>query len=115
MSKHNYSQYSKNKQNYTKHEPAKSDEFVTTVEAPENALEVKMEHVPVAEPVVINEVPKAEVKACITGIVANCAKLNVRSKPAVDADVVAVLDSNSEVEIDKSRSTSEWYKVCTAN
>lgn len=115
MSNHNYSQYSNNKKkkNYSK---PKEETFVqvdvaeneivpdvvTSVAAPVEPVEVKM------------EAPKAEVKTAITGIVAGCSKLNVRSKPAIDADVLVVLDVNSEVAIDPARSTNEWVKVTTA-
>ena len=115
MSNHNYSQYSSNKKkkNYNK---LKEETFVqvdvaeneivpdvvTTVAVPVEPVEVKM------------EAPKAEVKAPVTGIVAGCSKLNVRSKPAIDADILAVLEVNSEVVIDPTRSTNEWVKVTTA-
>ena len=115
MSNHNYSQYSSNKKkkNYNK---LKEETFVqvdvaeneivpdvvTTVAVPVEPVEVKM------------EVPKAEVKTPVTGIVAGCSKLNVRSKPAIDADILVVLEVNSEVVIDPTRSTNEWVKVTTA-
>lgn len=115
MSNHNYSQYSSNKKkkNYNK---LKEETFVqvdvaeneivpdvvTTVVAPVEPVEVKM------------EAPKDEVKTPVTGIVAGCSKLNVRSKPAIDADILVVLEVNSEIVIDPARSTNEWVKVTTA-
>ena len=50
----------------------------------------------------------------VAGIVANCAKLNVREEPDLDAKIVCVLDVMSEIEIDVAKSTDEWFKVCTA-
>lgn len=51
----------------------------------------------------------------IKGTVTNCAKLNIRVKPAIDADIVCVLDNESEVEIDIARSTSDWFKIYTTS
>lgn len=117
MSNHNYSQYSnkKNKKNYNKSHVEESveqfsvveneavNEVVTTVAAPVEPAEVKM------------EAPKAEVVDTIAGTVANCSKLNVRSKPAVDADILVVLEANTEVKVDRSRSTNEWLRITTAS
>lgn len=121
MSNHNYSQYSNNKKkkNYNEFKTAKfaeqmsvADEVdiietITTVEAPVEPMEVKMvvEHSEIA--------PKVE--ASVTGVVVGCAKLNVRSKPAVDADVLTILDVSAEIVIDPARSTNEWVKVTTAS
>lgn len=124
MSKHNYSQYSKKSNNSNIETAAQAANENTNVkphvdeiiiddvavseivmsEVVESPIEVKMEPV-VAEPVA----PKS-----VIGTVFNCSKLNVRTKPIADADVVCVIDSNSEVEIDMSRSTKEWFKICTA-
>lgn len=115
MSKHNYSQYSK-----------KNDEVKPIVEAPvidinavsfdDNTIdieseEIKMESAPKVEPKVES---KPESAKPVVGVVFNCGKLNVRTNPASDADIVCVLDVNSEVKLDMSRSTKEWFKICTA-
>lgn len=57
----------------------------------------------------IVEVPKA-----ITGIVVDCAKLNVRKLPFTSADVRCVIKMGDKVVIDKDGSTDLFYKVCTA-
>lgn len=117
MSNHNYSQYSnkKNKKSYNK--PDINDEnFVTTVEAPVESAEIKMVVEPeaVVEPIIVNEtVDTVVLPKTIIGTVTNCSKLNVRSKPATDAEVVTVLNSDSEVIIDPARSTNEWLKITT--
>ena len=106
MSKHNYSQYSnkKNEHNKPRVEATEvpvidiSDMLVTEdTDVSATPIEVKME-------------PKTKP---IKGVVANCAKLNIREKPVIDADVVCVLDCGSEMEIDMSKSTINWFKVCT--
>ena len=113
MSKHNYSQYSNKKSSNPKPvveaeimqlsvvDEVAVPEVVTAVAAPVDPVEVKMEQ------------KKPEVKP-VTGIVFNCNKLNVRVKPASDADVVCVIDVGTEVKIDKTRSTSDWFEICTA-
>lgn len=118
MSNHNYSQYSNNKKKKNSNKPKiEVDESVTTVEAPVEPAEIKMESAPVVEPIIVNEVadiqPKREVKTNFIGIVAGCNKLNVRSKPSIDADVVTVLEVNSEIVVDTARSTTDWLKITT--
>ena len=109
MSKHNYSQYSKKHANPVNEvvEPVVED-VETTVVAPVEPVEVKMES-KIDTP--IEPKRKSEAKK---GVVTNCAKLNVRANPTTDADVIAVLDNHSEVEIDMARSAGEWFKICTA-
>lgn len=61
---------------------------------------------PVEEPVnVENSVPN------VRGTVVGCAKLNVRVAPRSDADVVCVIDKNTEVVVDTDESTDGFYKV----
>ena len=48
-----------------------------------------------------------------TGVVANCAKLNIRSKPSTNGDVVTVLNVDDKVKIDVDKSTDEWFKIRT--
>lgn len=114
MSKHNYSQYSNNKK---KHEVTETpdtlvDEAVTTVAVPENepALEVKMESVaPVAETVAETvTLPKK-----VQGTVANCTKLNIRTKPSADAAVIRVLNAGTKIDINTTKSNNEWLSVRT--
>lgn len=112
--KHNYTQYAKNSKPETQVEMV--EEVVTTAVAPETPVEIKMEPTTAVETVVeqIVEAPKPEKPKTATGIVVNCAKLNVRKAPAVNADVVCVLDKGSQVEINMPKSKKEWFSVCTA-
>lgn len=100
MSKHNYSQYS-DKKKTNGYQPKSSN--------PVTSPEVKMELEIAQETVDTVSLPKT-----VTGVVVNCAKLNIREEPAADADVVCVLDVMSEIEIDVTKSDSEWLKVSTA-
>lgn len=121
MSKHNYSQYSNKKyekkidttpevteENQNGVETTVNEEVETTVIAP---VEATAEATVVTETVV--EEPKTG--AVSKGVVANCAKLNVRSKPSTSADIVTVLNVNDKVTIDVDESTEDWFKICTAD
>lgn len=115
MSNHNYSQYSNNKKKKNSNKPKiEVDESVTTVEAPVEPAEIKMESAPVVEPIVVNEtVDTVTMPKTVTGTVVNCSKLNVRSKPTTDAEVITTLEVKSEVVIDPARSTTDWLKITT--
>lgn len=49
----------------------------------------------------------------IIGKVAGCKNLNVRKDPSSEADVLGTIPADSEVMIDESESTSDFYKVYT--
>lgn len=59
-----------------------------------------------------NEKTNEEVKI---GVVANCNKLNVREEPSLDSAIVCEINSKTELMIDESESTDEFYKVFTAS
>lgn len=100
LSRHNYTQYSNKKYNEN------SDEVKMELESAETAE--------IAVTDVIEEVVEEKKTAqSVKGIVANCTKLNVRSKPIADADIVCVLPAKSEVKIDLDASTDDWFAVWT--
>ncbi len=102
-SKHNYSQYSK------KTSDPKPINTTTRTMPICLSSEVKM------EPELVNEsVDTVTLPKTVTGVVVDCAKLNIREEPSVDAAVVCVLDVMSEIEIDAAKSDHEWFKVRTA-
>lgn len=47
------------------------------------------------------------------GVVSDCRKLNVRTEPNKESDVMCVIVENEEVMIDPDYSTEDWYKVYT--
>lgn len=49
----------------------------------------------------------------LEGVVVNCAKLNVRSKPSSTADIIAVLDVNASVFVDATKASGDWYYIFT--
>lgn len=129
MSKHNYSQYSNkkydNKVDTTTEVTVENQNGVTTdvvteeVEAPvTNTVETETT-ANTAEVTAETEAPVTETEtnsgAVATGVVANCAKLNIRSKPSIDGDVVTVLNAGDKISIDVDKSTDEWLKIRTAD
>lgn len=118
MSKHNYSQYSNNKKKFDETAQAVEETVVeetVAVEEPVTVEETAVETAPIADVETGKKRVKPAAKPAIaTGVVANCMKLNVRAKADATADVVCVLDVASEVKIDVSKSTKDWFSVCTA-
>ena len=51
----------------------------------------------------------------IKGVVSNCNKLKVRTEPNFDAVVLRTVNSGTELTIDVTRSTDEWYYVSDLN
>lgn len=102
MSKHNYTQYSNAKKYDDK---PKTEESVEPAEPAESAVEVKM----VEETVKTVHIPKT-----INGVVANCTKLNIRKDPSVHAEILGVVNVDSEMKIDMDKSNDKWFYVSTA-
>lgn len=42
-------------------------------------------------------------------------KLNIRKEPNIESGIVCIVESGSELMIEKESSTKEWFKVCTAS
>ena len=99
MSKHNYNNYSKPK-------PKLEPEEKPVVQEAEPVIE---------DQTVIPEVimaPEAEAQAAkLSGIVGNCARLNVRKEPNKMADVIAVLEAGSEVQLVSEKPVNGFYNV----
>lgn len=121
MSKHNYSQYSKKNNDESVNavitEPEVvagsvfADQFsVQITPAVVEAPEVKMESEPAVQP---ENKPENKPEA-VTGKVYHCAKLNVRAKASTTAEVVCVLNAETEVTIDVEKSTEDWLRVSTS-
>lgn len=72
----------------------------------------KQEPVPEIQDV-IGPIEAVEPKQPITGIVTDCIRLNVRSGPSIDSDVLCELLSNTEVQINESESSDDFYKIYT--
>lgn len=45
------------------------------------------------------------------GLVSNCERLRIREKPDKNAEILTVINAGETVEIDKDRSTSNFYSV----
>lgn len=53
-------------------------------------------------------------KKNVIGIVNNCTSLNVRANPNLAAPIITTIPVGTEVMIDDTHSTSDFYKVCNA-
>lgn len=122
MSKHNYSQYSNKRNDYNKFN-ATPDVTVENQNGDNIAVNEEVETiVDTTVDTIVDTIVETETTtetetnsgAVAKGVVANCAKLNVRSKPGINGDVVCVLDKDVEVTIDVDESTDEWFKIRTA-
>ena len=118
MSKHNYSQYSKNTANVD--ETVVEETPVVVEETPAVVEETPVVDVaPVAEPVAEAETGKKKSKpakpATVTGIVSGCTKLNIRVKPNATAAVLCIVDAKTELKIDEYKTNKDWFAVCTPN
>lgn len=51
----------------------------------------------------------------VVGIVEDCAKLNLRKEPSLEAYILTEVLSGSTLLINEEESTDEFYKVCTAS
>lgn len=105
MSNHNYSKYSNNKKN--KNPDTQKNGLIVDDLVPETQVEVKME-VDAVEVVETVSLPEA-----VTGTVIDCAKLNVRAAANRDAKVLTVVDANTVLKIDTSKSDNNWLCVET--
>lgn len=116
MSKHNYTQYSNKNSRANESNPNKPN---NPNNKPKEAVKPA-----VTEPVVKNTAPEVNLvqetvntvtlPETVEGVVVDCAKLNVRAEPDITAEVLCVLDSMSEIEVDMTKSNNEWLHVCTA-
>lgn len=103
MSKHNYSNYSKPK---------------TKPELEEKPVAQEAEPVIEGQTVIpeVTTAPKPEISETkLIGLVGNCARLNVREEPSAMADIIAVLEAGSEVQLTSEESVNGFYKVTTAD
>ena len=108
MSKHNYTQYSNAKKYDDKpktEESVEHDNPIDHADLVEEVDAVKM----VEETVNTVPIPKT-----INGVVANCTKLNIRKDPSVHAEILGVVNVDSEMKIDMDKSNDKWFYVSTA-
>lgn len=102
LSKHNYSQYSNKNHKHNHNNADKTRDAVSTAPVT-SALEL------------VDETVETVPVDIVEGVVVGCARLNVRAEPDIDAEVVSVLNAQSEMQINVSKSTDEWFHVCTAS
>lgn len=64
-------------------------------------------------PEVIEVEETVEAPVIVEGVISDCAKLNIRSAPSMDGDIVTVLYAGTKLTIDPDQSNDEWYSICT--
>lgn len=56
--------------------------------------------------------PETELEP-VYGRVVDCSRLNIRKKPTVNAEVLTVVNRDSELILDLIKSNEKWFKVRT--
>lgn len=105
MSKH-FHNYNKQYNNNKPVEPVVEEVTVATSEA------VADEVVETSE-AVVEEVVEEVVENTVYGTVECKDMLNVRKAPKADAAIACVIKNGSEVIVDVTNSTDDFYKICT--
>lgn len=103
--------------NYTNYQniSKKTDASAETVTPTEDTISVK-EVIDAATKVEeVENVEETVVAGDTFGIVTDCKKLNIRTKPDKVATVACVADEGTTLQIDIDKSTLEWYSVRTAS
>ena len=125
MGNKNYTKYSEKSNNIIKDLDETVVEEVKLVFPQREGLVVSTEPVDLTVSEDTNVEPKVETNvepetieegdAKLTGVVAGCAKLNVRKEPYKDAEVLCVINKGEEVVFDTEEATYEhFYKIVTA-
>lgn len=82
-----------------------SEEIISDIEEVAEPMEE------IAEPVEEDEIVDSS-QISMFGFVSGCTKLNIRKEPRVNAEIVYVVDSGTDLMIDPADSTDEWLHVC---
>lgn len=115
MSNHNYSQYSNKKNGDAAKSKTRQQKVNENMVINKDELEVSAEPATTPEvKMVVETVETVEVPKTVIGVVTDCTKLNVRTKPTLNGDVVCVINVNDKVTIDPVKSNRDWFCVTTA-
>ena len=114
MSRHDYSKYSNNKKYHAVDETASYQGQMSTADAVVDVASFETEVVIPDIEAVVEAVDVTVVRKTVPGVVADCNKLNVRVAPNSSATVICVLDVGTEIEVNVTDSTDEWFSICTA-
>ena len=102
---HNYNNYSNNVKTETVETEVTEEVVEETEVTPEEPTTV--EPTPASTPEPVKPTPTV-------GMVTNCPRLRVRAAASTNAEVLCEIESGSEVTIDETKSTKEFYAVCTS-
>ena len=119
MGHKNYSNFSKHfnkKQNNveTENKPMEGqvavEDIITPVEFPiVEDLKLQEGDIVTEEGIIQADTPKT-----VTGIVTGCEKLYVRTKPSKESNHITIIPKETEIQINLSESTEDFYKVTTS-
>lgn len=84
------------------------------IQSEETAITPEAEVTPEVESEDESEITQEE-SEILTGVVADCKKLNVRKAPSLTAPIVCTIPCGTEVEVYVEDSTDEFYCVYTAS
>ena len=73
------------------------------------------DEVAIEQSVVEEVVEEPKTDEFLDGIVHNCVKLNVRSNPSIDSDVIAVINEQDRIKVKDVDTLSEWYFIQLPN
>lgn len=76
-----------------------------------NKMSEKSAKETVVETAPVTENSKQAKEEPVYGVVTNCTRLNVRSKPNIKANVVSIVEKETKFIINKKESTKEFYSV----
>ena len=112
MSNKNYTNYSKmSAPEHNVIAPVDVNEIVDEPTIPEVKTTPAVCVAPVdPEPEVTQPTPEPPVNGKVVG----CERLNVRKLPDKNSEILGVITEDSKVQIDLSKSTTNWYAVYTA-
>lgn len=96
----------KNYSNFSKHFSKKQNNVETDNKPMEGQVTVEDVVTPVEE--------NNEVVETVTGVVTGCEKLFVRTKPNKESNHITIIPKDTEVQINLSESTEDFYKVTTS-
>lgn len=66
-----------------------------------------------AETIVTDDTISSTVPELVSGVVVDCVKLNIRSKPSSNSEIICTVAVGAKVTVDTTRITDEWYYVNT--
>lgn len=94
---------------------SKESETIEEIVGQDEETEIKESEKEPTKETVINKDVTEENDETVTGIVIDCSCLALRSEPSFDSYMAAIIDVGTEIEVNESQSTDEFYHVTLSN